>query len=426
MLCATPLVLAALNGPGPVFHPGVVAPVRPRTAPAPPAAGKTIWGNPLPNHLSSDNIAVGWEGSTDYTRPAERVLEAVETAWSNLVVDQGWPGPRSSEDHLLWFILDPSLGHTGYTTLAFDDDHPDGVPVVYLNPDYAAYGAFWEHLAVHEFNHMLQYRLRDWESASEEAWYWEASAEWGAELGVPEVDFYGVQAGYYAATPELRYDTIDGRHEYGMLLLNAWLEEHVLGTGGLLAVWTAGSEQSHDDWLTVLEDSTGLDHEDLWAGFTAAYANQDLRESPLYEAPVLQGELSDGASGQLALLGTDYWTCAEDTRVTVEGDAILGGAGGTGSAVTALAGEVLTVTAVKQNADYTLALAEPTDPIDTGDSAGPSDPGEPGETGLPDEDAVACGCRTGPRSGSAWVWLAALGGLILSRRSVATPAHRRV
>lgn len=426
MICATPLVLAALSGTGPVHHPGVVDPPWSNPSVAPPASGKSVWGAALDNQVSSDNFTVGWDDGDGDTAAAERVLGALEVAWTSLVETQGWTAPRSSDDFLLWVVLDPSIGHTGYTTLLFDGDFPDGVPVVYMNPDYTVYGTFWEHLAVHEFNHALQYAVRKWNGGSSEAWYWEASAEWGAELATPELDVYALQAAYYAAAPEVQFDTVNGGHEYGMFVLNAWLEEHLLGEGGLRDVWLASRDRPGDDWLEILEEETGWEAGALWAAFTAALGNDDLREAGLYDDPILQGVLAEGSSGRLAHLGTDYWTVEADALVTVDGDALLGSPAGQGEAVVALAGEVLTVTALKQNANYSLGLGEVPDPVDSGDTGPPADSDSVDPTGVPDDEGVGCGCSQSPSPPPLWPLIIGLGVLARRSRSVATPGGGRV
>ena len=418
MFCATPLVLAALSGTGPIHHPGVVSPPFSRTTSPPPASGKGLWGSPLANQVSSDNFTIGWATGDGKTEDAERLLVVLEQAWTELVETEDWPAPASSETYLLWVIFDRSIGHTGYTTLLYDAEFPDGVPVVYLNPTYASYGTFWEHLAVHEFNHMLQYAVRDWSGGASEAWYWEASAEWACELAVPELDIYALQTTYYAEDPDLRFDTINGGHEYGMLVLNAWLEEHLLGPGGLREVWLAAGERPDDDWIAILEDTTGWDAAQLWAGFSAALGNGTLREGALYEPPVDQGPLVEGGSGSLARLGTDYWTVETDTLVSVVGDAILGSPAGEGETVVARAGEVLTVTALEEDTTYSLTLAEVPAPTDTADTA---------DTGSPEEgQGIGCGCQVSPALPRLEPVLVALGFLFSRRRCVAKPGARRV
>ncbi len=429
MKCATPLVLAALSGTGPPPHAGVFAPPFDTTTTAPPAAGKAVWGASLEHQLTSDNFVVGWEGDSGSADAAQRVLDVLELAWINLVLELGWTPPTSSDDYLLWIVLDPSVGHTGYTALVDGPDYPEGVPYIYMNPDYAAFGSFWEHLAVHEFNHMLHYRLRDYTGGDKESWYWEASAEWGVELGAPDLDVYAVQQAFYALKPEARYDTIDGQHEYGMLGLNAWLDEHGLGPGGLRDVWDEAQDRPGDDWVEILEDLSGASAGQLWADFTAALSNGALREANLYTPPTPLGPVDEGSSGKLALLGTDAWEVTADAVVRVDGDAILGAPWGHGSAVRAWTGDVLTVTALKQNANYSLSLGDVDEPLDTGgpgDSGGSQNGDGGGGTGLPDDDGVGCGCQSTGGSGLAWPLLALLGAVLRQRRSVATPACRRV
>ncbi len=418
MKCATPLVLATLSGTGPSPHPaGVTAPFAHTPSP-PPASGKALWGTELANNVYSDNFTVSWDSGDGNQDVAQRVVDVLEKAWSGLVVTQGWAAPTSAEEYLLRVVLDPSINHTGYTTLYFEDEFPQGVPVIFLNPDYASEGAFWEHLAVHEFGHMLQYRVRDYSGSSGEAWYWEASAEWAAELAVPDLDVYAIQTWHYAQNPGGRFDLIDGGHEYGMLTVNAWLEEHVLGEGGLLSVWQAGEDLAGEDWTVILEGVSGLSVGEIWAGFTTALAHGDLREGSLYDVPEGKGFVSSNSNGLLALLGSDYWQVEEDALVTVTGEAILGSVVDRGESALAQAGEWITVTALVQDASYSLSLDGVPETRDTGDSGGiDSRP----EAGLTDDKGIACGCRSAPSKLGPWMLLGGLGLWIRRRPGVADP-----
>ncbi len=427
MNCATPLVLAALSGNGPVHHPGVVATPFVHPLPAPPDGDKTVYGTRMSHHLDSENFTVAWTAG-DQDEAAQRVSDALEAAWSALVERDGWVQPASSEDYLLWVVLDRTLSHTGYTTLAFDETWPDGVPVTYLNPVYAeeSYGTFWEHLAVHEFAHMLQYAVREYDGADDEAWYWEASAEWSVELATPELDVYAVQTRHYAEDSAARFDTVNGAHEYGMSVLNAWLEEHALGEGGLLAVWTEGDEHPRDDWRELLEDLTGQEDEEIWAGFTAALATGDLREAHLYATPTSRGTLVDGAAGALELLGTDYWLAGSDALVSTSGGFILGSPSGIGSEVVVAAGEPLTVTSEQQSGSYVLTLQPVPEGADSGDSGATQDSGDSGQTTLPTDETGACGCRAAAPGTWLGGWLVLVAALQRRRTAVAEPEPLRV
>ena len=318
--------------------------------PPPPGPGKGILGETPQDHLTTDNFLIGWDDAGDED-DAVAAGEALEAGWTALVEEQGWAPPVSSEDHLIRVLLYP-LGGTGVTTEVQSALYPEGVPVIYVNPDYADNAPFWEHLLVHEFAHALQFKQRDtWSSTSSEAWYWEASAEWQVEQALPDLDVVAWQSSYYAWQTQLRFDSTEGAHQYGMFVLNAWLEQAVWGPEGLREVWE--SSGGGESWPTLIGDLPAL-----WPDFTHAYGNRLLEDSSLYE-PVIPTTLKDGSSGTLPLLGTHYLLAGADSHVRAEGPVVL-------SADRVVEGQVLAVSGLEDDASYTLELYEPGD---TGDTA---------------------------------------------------------
>ena len=450
--CGLPAVLAALSGQPTDLHPHVLTPPVELTAPAPapPAKGKTVYGSNFANHVDGTNFTVQWSGNEGDEASALAALDALETAWQALVLDEGWPQPVSSDTYYLWVLLDRGLGGTtGYTTVYTTPDYPQGYPVIYLNPDYSWDADFWTSLAAHEFSHALQFRLRvESVGGEEESWFWEASAEWQAETAVPDVNAYATQAAYYCDAPGLRYSSMEGYHQYGMFLLNAWLEEHGPGPGTLLDTWTLGEARVGETWDGILEEATGLGAPAIWGGFTGAVGNDTLAESPLYCDPDDQGQLSDGAGGTVLYLGTDYWQATGNVEVTATGDVALGGPDGFGPSVVVDVGDWLTVTGLGDPfADYTLSVGPPSLPQDTDEPGGPGgDGGGPGgqdteaelgdtdtdapegsDTDLPprdrDEEAVGgCGCAGGPPGGA---WGVAVLLALFRRRALRAPARPR-
>lgn len=292
MRCLLPAVFAALGG-APPLHPGMHPPPRPHEpAPPPPGAGKVNPGDDLANHLESENFTVQWEDASITTERADAVLAVLEEGWSRLFEEQGWPRPVSSDEYRLEFVLDPSVPGSGYTTLQTSARYPDGYPVTRLNPWYGEedYPGFALSVAVHELGHMSQYAVRDWSLGDGEPWFWEASAEWMAELGAPELDTYALSSYWYATQTELSADDTAGNHPYGMFLLAAWMDEE-LGAGTTRSAWDANDG---DTWLDVLPRVTGLDSTELVASMAGAVGTGSLRESALYEPPERLTEGLDG------------------------------------------------------------------------------------------------------------------------------------
>ena len=390
MNCLTPLALS-----------GALSLTPPHGDPVVMLDGKALYGQPNQASPTTDNFLVMY-GSASQDK-AQRAADAMEDAWTALVDEQGWTPPVSSDEYLIWVIFDSGMSGTGLTTEYESNDFPQGYPVVYLNPNYSSDRDFWAHLAAHEFAHTLQYAARDeWTWTDDEAWFWEASAEWQVERALPDVDVYADQVRWYSRYPWYRFDSTDNQHQYGMGVFVGYLDEFVWGDTGLRDTWNASG--SGDDWLDLLGETAPPD--ELWSGFAAQVANGGLRESALYEGVLVDGPLQD-ASGEVAYLGTDYYEAGERASVSVTGSVVLSSPHGTGLSVNVEPGDVLGVTGLDTStATYTLTLGEWVEPVDTGDSTPPR-PFDP-------EGPRTCACSSGPVPGL--LALPALLGVALLRR----------
>ena len=410
MDCATPAALDALRGVRPATHSSMLIRPASLTPPVgPPPPDRTHYGSPLEDHYDTEHFSINWWDASVSPEDVSAAAEALEMGWQAFIEAQGWPAPASSESWYLWVMLDPSLGSTtGYTTEYSSDDYPDGYPIIYINPHTReAYGEdFYAALAAHEFMHAIQFGMRDYGDAGGdlENWYWEASATHASELADPTVDGHQYTSEWYAMRPEVRYDSYESSHQYGMFVFNAWLED-ALGAHTMRATWEASVGRAGQPWPTILEAATATPPEVLWAGFTHAYGNQTLPESHQYAQAAVQGPLSDTAAGTLPELGTHYWTIDEDTDVgVVSGDVILGGAAAAMAPVPMAAGAVLSVTAVADSTDYVLQLAAPGELVDPpiDDSGHPADSGETDATEFSSSrssDGDKGGCATAPAAG---------------------------
>lgn len=327
MDCALPAVLDALAGnAAPVDARMVRPPAELDGAVRARAAGKAVYGQGWEDHVDTENFTLQWAaGDADPARAAA-IGAALEAAWAALVIEERWPAPVSSEGYLLWVILDPSLAGSGYTTVYATDDFPAGYPVMYVNPVFEAetpeYGLS---VAVHEFGHALQYRLRDWHGGSTDGWYWEATSEWVAERAAPDLDTYALSTYWYAAAPSRAYDSTADGHAYGMLLLNASLDEHLVGFAGIRDIWELAARRPEDDWAAILAESTGVGMDALVAEMSGAVAAEGLRESRLYYGPELaERHASAPEEATLALpglYGTAYLRIEEGAAgFRVDGD----------------------------------------------------------------------------------------------------------
>jgi hypothetical protein len=278
--CLLPVWFASMAGVGPQLNL-----LRPEglDVPMPPSTEKTVVGTRLAHWVDTDNFTIQW--ADDWTTEADAIAagEALERSWEVLIGEQGWDPPASGTHHKIWVILDPGLEGTGLTTGFPSVEYPVGLPVIYVNPIYSSDPDFFASLCAHEFGHALQFLVRDYyEGGPEEAWYWEATSEWMTEIVGPEWDKYAWQTTWYSTATTAPYDTVEQYHQYGMLLLNAYLDEYVLGTEGVWDIWW--SNQSRP-WLEEFAAATDGTVDDLWVDFVGAVGGGLLRESHLYAMP---------------------------------------------------------------------------------------------------------------------------------------------
>ncbi|MSQ02511.1 MAG: hypothetical protein EXR71_11585 [Myxococcales bacterium] len=325
--CLTPYALDAL------MHPeAVVIEERLRTAPpgvgvrpgvaAPPDA-RSIYGTPYQNHLETEHFTLNWAGGLDYADGAARAGAALEAGWDALVTTAGWTPSVGSDRYYIWVFLVDDLGGTGLTTEYVTEEFPEGYPVIYLDGYWAADAPFWSSLAVHEFHHALQFALRDWAAGNDdESWYWEASANWASVLVEPESAAFDYAVPWYGDQAELGYSSTAGSHQYGLFVLNGWLDTVGGGPGTMQAVWTAGSSRQDDDWKALLVDTSGLEAGPLWSEFAAAFGNDTYSRGEFWPDPEARRLAADvDYNDSAAELGTVYYHAVQDVRLEVRADA---------------------------------------------------------------------------------------------------------
>lgn len=356
----------------------------------------------MEHHVDSEHFTVAWaEGRGDETS-ANLASDALELAWVALVDERGFLAPVSSDDFLLWVVLEPDLGAVGLTTEYENDRYPEGYPVIFLDPSWATDVQLWESVVTHEFAHAIQFAYRDYSGSSEEdrePWYWEASAEWSVALARPDLDVYAASSRYYATAMAEPHWVMQDAHQYGMFVLNAHLEENVAGAGSMRSVWEAGARRSDQAWHALIADEAGRPPAAVFGGAAVSYGMGQLADSELYWPATSSGLVKDGQTGTVGWLGARLFVADADATVAV--DATQGGVnlavpGEVGRNVQVREGEVLAVVGTQDGEnEFVLDI---TPPVSGG---GGSSPG--GEDDRSVESGVSSGFGSEPATGCASV-----------------------
>jgi len=258
---------------------------------SPPSDEKGILWWPTGFAHDTANFTVQWTDGTIDHDFAVSVALAAEEAWTYFIDTEGWPLPPTSDAYRVTIILDRGIDYPGLAVMYEDDWLSISAPVIYMNPDYADIDPdYTASLTHHEFAHAIQYAMRDNSDVEDavwhtEAWYWESSASWMSERVRPASADVAYLSAHYAEDTTSAFDTLDWGHEYGMYLLNAYLDEHVIGWEGIQDIW---AEHDGDDWLTVIERHTDEPAEMTWAAFTGTYWMRILEHAEYMYYPDLE------------------------------------------------------------------------------------------------------------------------------------------
>ena len=343
----------------------------------------------MDNHV--DRPLHGGVAGREWRRRSRRVGFGGAQAAGRTRVEEG-SAPVSSDDFLLWVVLDPALGAAGLTTEYSNAAYPDGYPVIFLNPSSAIEPGLWASVAAHELAHAIQFAYRDYSGSADqwaEPWYWEASAEWSAAIARPDLAVYARSSRYYARAPHLPHWVMDEFHQYGMFVVNAALEERLVGEGAMRRVWERAAERPQDGWPSLLSDVAGVPPSAVFGQTAISYAQEQFDDAGLYEPIAADGILADGVSASVGWFGVRIYRVDEDATVEVaarSGGAILVAADDLGRTVQVEAGGALAVVGT-EDADniFELSISPPV----TGG----------GEAGGDGRDEGSRSTRTGVSSG---------------------------
>jgi hypothetical protein len=326
-------------------------------SPPPPNASKEVYGSWSQERLVTQNFIIAWREGEELDAVAIEAAEALERSWDELIRERDWPMPASADSFLLWVFLDPRLEYSAYTVPMYTQEYPEGYAVIYVNPAWSDDPAVFDAMLAHEFMHAIQYAMRPQREEEDEYWYWEASAQWAPKLVFPDSEGYASSSQYYSDFTWYTYSSLDNAHQYGMFLLNAYLEEKLMGDGGMKRIWES-SRSDPSSWDSVISTASLHSVGDIWGGFAAEVSNEGLSDEGLYEPVYLVSPLVDGISEEVKYLGTHYFLSDGDLSVSASGDVVLSSPSGWGDEVSAGPGEIVGVTGLGlEPVQYVLSVA---------------------------------------------------------------------
>lgn len=261
--------------------------------PQPHLGGSTkLTRDPFGTHqkLLTDNFAINWGSANLTPEQAQRVADAAEDSWATFVGRLGHPPPTGCETYRLniyvsWETDNPSIDYDGgYATL-----DNDGYPYLVISKNLVDSVDSVQGVVSHEIYHDFQFSTDAYWSHYGN-WYWETTAEWGAQEVYPESsNAYGF-VGALALTQELSlYFMGDpfamdptGQHQYGAGLFARYLSDRVGDPTLIPRSWLTAS--GNDDPLDVLQELMGADHDldTIIAEFYAHNATWDYPQLPLF------------------------------------------------------------------------------------------------------------------------------------------------
>jgi hypothetical protein len=225
----------------------------------------------LANSVEGDHVVVRWGDNSVSQAQADRLLDAMEHAWS-VEVGWGYPVPLGSDTHKLNVYVGDTGGPRAWGAGYYTAD-PDGWPMIVVTPSMLSAP---ETLAAHELFHALQdatgapYQYGDGRVG---AWYFEASAVWVEGEVIPEAPWEtSNQLPGYSFFPDLPIDFFDypdsgalvEYHQYGAFVFLRSLAEHQGQADALHASWLSADD---NDPLAVLDDHLDAGVDQAFAEF---------------------------------------------------------------------------------------------------------------------------------------------------------------
>lgn len=293
----------------------------PAIAPPPPAAGKGLRdGYNMPYSEESENFVVRWGGNSWPSTRASDVLDAMEAAWSLILVDMDYRAPSGSDDYKFNVYIGDTGGPGAYGSAYYTRDG-NSWPMIVVTPGTFEDTEWGITVGAHEFFHALQdaasspYAYGD---GSPAAWYWEATANWVETAIYPEnraQTLTGFLMGY-ALLPHLPihfFDypdtgTLEEYHQYGAFIFPYYLTREIADDALIRSSWLdASSSDPLIELDGLLQASWGVDIETAFFDFAASNVTwENYDDGDIFSYTVDAYQAHYGSSS---------------TRVTVESDA---------------------------------------------------------------------------------------------------------
>jgi len=283
----------------------LLAPVASPTAPPPPGGTPTdtCQGQERANRVTGSHFSVEWDTAID-ERTAEEFLEALESAYVKEVDELGWEPPVGYASYLMKVEVVSGNYAGAYTTV--EQCGRSYLPyIVAYAGSFQGNSDWYETMALHEFNHALQFSY----GYGPEFWIWEATATYIEEQVEPDNNWWSTYVTGYSGNPHLPMSAESQQdydifyHMYGMAIWGFHLEEHMGDADTVRKMWAWASRNGsyYDLDIEEMTEGAGVDFEDAYTDFVARNAAMDYREHRLYMEVETTDEVdslpADGASG---------------------------------------------------------------------------------------------------------------------------------
>lgn len=270
--------MTALLAPGPV---GLFdSPASSSREAPPPEATDSCAGQQKDNRLPGDHFVVEWDDGVIDERDAQNFLDALEYAYGVEVDELGWLPPGGDGRYLMPAYVQTGNYASAYTTVRACGGVYTPYIVAYAGSFRA--GNWYETMALHEFNHSLQFSY----SFAPEFYWWEATATYVEELVLPDSNWWSTYVVGYSQNPQMAMSAFSQSdqdifyHMYGMSIFGFYLDEYQGGNDIVRQTWESaiGERGQYDLDMETMTTEIGLDWDALYAEFTAVNTVMDYRE----------------------------------------------------------------------------------------------------------------------------------------------------